>query len=90
MLHLYRDMLHLRRAEPALHAGTFRMIDRTDDVLAYERGAGGERLVVALNIGDADATVAELAGAEVLLSTAADAVDGAVLRARTAVVVKLR
>ena len=67
MLHLYRALLSLRRARPALAVGDFAMVDAADGVLAWERGHGGERLGVALNLtGEAKAT--PFAG-ELLLST---------------------
>ncbi|HZF68220.1 MAG TPA: DUF3459 domain-containing protein, partial [Gemmatirosa sp.] len=47
-LALYRRLLALRRAEPALRAGAFRLLPRQGDVLAYlrEDGAGGRFLVL--------------------------------------------
>jgi len=49
MLRLYRELLLLRRAEPALAIGDYRPLGVTADVLAYERSAGGRRLAIALN-----------------------------------------
>ena len=74
MLNLYRDLLHLRQAHPALQTGGFTMIDRTDEVVAYERMStthdGHRRVyVVALNLGDQPATVDELDGARLLACT---------------------
>jgi glycosidase len=48
-LHLYRELLALRRATPALHAGSFRRLEAPEGVLAFERRAGDERALVALN-----------------------------------------
>ena len=51
-LALYRRLLALRRAEPALAVGPFAPIAATDAVFAYARTApegGGRRFVVALN-----------------------------------------
>ncbi len=53
-LALHRDLLALRRARPALSVGDLALLDGTHpdrDVLAYERRAGDERLLVALNLG---------------------------------------
>ena len=48
---LPRRCCALRRAEPALSIGRFRAgRSRSDDVLAYERHHGDERLLVALNL----------------------------------------
>jgi oligo-1,6-glucosidase/alpha-glucosidase len=51
MLSLYRALLALRRSERALSLGGFKLIDAETDVLAYERGSGADRLLVALNFG---------------------------------------
>jgi alpha-glucosidase len=52
LLHLYRDLLALRRSTPALHRGDYRSLDGPDDVFAYERRAGDSRALVALNFSD--------------------------------------
>ena len=49
MLNLYCSLLALRRAEPALHAGMYRSFDAPEGIYAYERWAGGDRFLVALN-----------------------------------------
>jgi oligo-1,6-glucosidase/alpha-glucosidase len=53
MLALYRSLLALRRASPALALGTFALVESDAAVLAYERQADGERLLIALNLGAA-------------------------------------
>jgi alpha-glucosidase len=50
ILTLHRDLLALRRAEPALTAGAYRTVAVDGDVLAYLRG---DRVLVALNLGEA-------------------------------------
>jgi alpha-glucosidase len=40
--HLYRRALAIRRATPALYAGTLQLLDAPDGVLAYERRAPGD------------------------------------------------
>ncbi|HLY55341.1 MAG TPA: alpha-amylase family glycosyl hydrolase [Stellaceae bacterium] len=50
MLHLHRRLLALRRAHDALSLGDFARVDAEGDVLAFERRAGGQRLLVALNL----------------------------------------
>ena len=52
MLALYRDLLALRRAEPALAVGSYRTIEVTDDTLCFERRQGPRALSVALNFTD--------------------------------------
>jgi alpha-glucosidase len=78
-------LLAARRAHPALATGDFALLDTEGDVLAYARGHGVERLIVALNLGG-HAHRLELpdwAGdCRVLLSTVDDAAligNGAVL-----------
>lgn len=50
MLSLYRRLLALRRAHPALSIGDFALVDAPDGVLAYERSHGDTRLLVLLNL----------------------------------------
>ena len=52
ILHLCRDLIALRRVRAELHAGDAAPVEAPDDVWAWRRG---ERIVVALNHGDADA-----------------------------------
>ena len=67
LLSLYRRLLALRRATPALHAGALRVLgDVPETVFAYERlgdSAADARALVLLNVGDAEACVALPAGA---------------------------
>ena len=57
LLWLYKDLLALRRAHPALHRGTFRALDAPPDVFAYERRTDGELARVALNFANEPRTV---------------------------------
>jgi alpha-glucosidase len=68
ILSLYRSLLALRRAEPALNAGVYAPFIGTDQVLAYERRFEGRRLLIALNLTDREAS-AETSHLRVLLST---------------------
>lgn len=52
LLSLYRSLLALRRQHAALAIGDFALIDSHDNVLAFQRQHAGERLLVALNLGD--------------------------------------
>src|SRR5690606_424524 len=52
MLSLYRTLLALRRRHAALAIGTLALRDSADDVLAFERHHGDERLLIALNLSD--------------------------------------
>ncbi len=69
ILHLYRSLLQVRRDQPALHRGTFAMMDRDDDAIVYERGDGERRCVVVLNLGADAIAIEDLQGATVLVST---------------------
>jgi alpha-glucosidase len=54
MLSLYRRLIWYRKGSPALRGGDYRSLPGTpDDVYAYLRSAGEERLLVALNFGGA-------------------------------------
>ena len=71
MLILYRSLIALRRRMPALAAGAYRTVPLGENVLAYERVEGNQRLLIALNL-DSDAKPVRLpswAGTDVLLST---------------------
>ena len=50
MLSLYRALLALRRAEPALSIGSLHLLDGGEHVLAYRRDRGDSSLLVLLNL----------------------------------------
>jgi alpha-glucosidase len=74
-LALYRRLLALRRAEPALASGPFAALRAPDDLLAWIRKDGDRRFLVVLNLGREPASYAppvlRLSG-EVVLSTHLD------------------
>lgn len=79
MLALHRRLLHLRRTHAALSVGAIALIEAEGDVLAYERRAGEERLLVALNLGAKEQALSLpdwAAGYSVLLSTCTPASAG--------------
>jgi alpha-glucosidase len=49
MLQLYRKLLSVRRASPALRAGRLELMDPADGVIAYERIHDGDRRTVLVN-----------------------------------------
>ena len=51
MLTLYRQLIALRRAQPALHWGDYEALESEEEVLAYARNFKGQRVVVLLNFG---------------------------------------
>ena len=63
ILSLYRRLLSLRRAHPALHAGSYRALDDVPpDVFAWERRHGDDRALVFLCLGGAAREVSVGAG----------------------------
>jgi alpha-glucosidase len=71
MLELHRRLLALRRALPALHRGSYAPVPCGEDLLAFVREHGGERILVAINFAEMPRAFRPLAsvGGEVLLST---------------------
>lgn len=58
LLAFYRSLISLRRRTPALRIGTLVLVrDLPPGVLGYERAAGGQRLLIAANMGEARARV---------------------------------
>lgn len=54
LLHLYQQMIQIRRTHPALQHGSYRLV-YTDDkakLLVFERAYQGERILSVLNVGD--------------------------------------
>jgi alpha-glucosidase len=96
LLRLYRDLLSVRRAHPALAIGGYLGLIATGNVLAYVRHTPDERLLIALNLG-ADACelpFAALGPGCMLLSTHSDGgykmtMDGISLRGNEGVIVIL-
>jgi oligo-1,6-glucosidase/alpha-glucosidase len=67
MLSLYRALLKLRRAEPALSIGSIQSIQGSDHILAYQRRHGDSRLQILLNLSGTERRVPEGAGPGALL-----------------------
>jgi alpha-glucosidase len=57
ILHLYRDLLSLRRAEDALRTGGLDLVDLGPDVLAYHRGGW----LIVLNLGTSPVQLSQAA-----------------------------
>jgi glycosidase len=91
LLNLYRAVLGLRRAHPALSIGDIALAPVEGNVLSYARRCGDEHLFVALNLGGEEArfTLPEaFRGGRVLLSTLGEAVPGETLRPNEGVVIE--
>jgi alpha-glucosidase len=52
LLHLYRELIALRRRCPTLVTGTLPAIAAEGSILRYERSGSGKRLLILLNLGD--------------------------------------
>ncbi len=75
MLTLYRRLIELRRAEPALSVGDYAPVPAGDDVVAYMRKKEEKRILIVLNLGAQPRSfnVRQLEGqARVMLSTHLD------------------
>jgi len=58
MLSLYRRLIHLRSATPALTEGSYQSLDTSHKhIFAYEREKDGEKYLVILNFADVEKTV---------------------------------
>jgi alpha-glucosidase len=69
-LELYRRLISLRRATPALQHGSFRAVRAAPDVFAYVREHDADRVLIALNFAPFPRPLPDEAdGARVLLST---------------------
>jgi alpha-glucosidase len=72
LFNLYRRLIALRRTRPSLSIGSYRPLMAGGDLLLYERAAEGDRVLVALNMGNAPVKAGfpskELAGTLLLSS----------------------
>ncbi|MGN7159662.1 alpha-amylase family glycosyl hydrolase [Sphingomonas sp. SAFR-052] len=87
MLTLYRRLLALRRATPALATGAISDVRAEGDVLTYVRSHGTDRYRIALNLGHAPAAIT-LEPGTVVLSTH-DAATATTLRPDEALILKV-
>jgi oligo-1,6-glucosidase/alpha-glucosidase len=88
MLSLTRELLRLRRNEPALAVGNYCPVASQGSLLAYERRAGSARLLVMLNLGTEAMPLPEAAQrGQRLLSTLSGAAND--LRGNEGLIVRL-
>jgi alpha-glucosidase len=92
ILHLYRSLLHLRRATPALQTGRFQWLDAVSDAatraagdtsLAYHRG---EEWTIVLALGDQPVELAQAVAVEVATDVSLVGATLTVVPAGTAIV----
>jgi alpha-glucosidase len=69
LLAFTRDCLRLRRADRALREGSMRILEAGEQILSFERAAGGERLRCTFNLSNSSAPFA--AAGEPLIGTGA-------------------
>jgi alpha-glucosidase len=75
VLNLYRALIELRKATPALVAGSYAPVAATGDLLAYRREYEGDVLLIVLNLGGDPISIGPGTMAfpgEILLSTNLD------------------
>ena len=74
ILSLYRRLLSIRREYPALNSGTFGLVSVQENLLAYERTSGEEKILVCLNFGDTAQPISGqgFSGSRILASTYLD------------------
>lgn len=75
ILSLYRALIRLRRAEPALSVGDYRPRSAGENILSYERHHQGRRFLVALNMSGESRSLNGLPAGRLLVSTALDRWD---------------
>jgi alpha-glucosidase len=76
-LHLYRRLLHLRAAEPALQLGDYRPIFNDDCIYAFQRQHAADRFSVLINFHNRPVDMPSLPGAsEIVISTDAQRTTG--------------
>ena len=75
ILHLYRELLCVRRGSPALTAGTLQMLPASSELLAYRRRLRDDERVVIVNFSDQTETI-EIDGAWTIELTSGDDVGG--------------
>jgi alpha-glucosidase len=84
LLSLYRHLIELRRAEPALSVGEFAALPAGEDLVAYVRQTDDRRILVLLNLGG-EARSFDLAGlkcrSRLLLSSLLDRPSGELINA---------
>ncbi|MBL8629822.1 MAG: DUF3459 domain-containing protein [Rhodospirillaceae bacterium] len=80
MLALYRNLITLRKNEPALSIGAYGKITAQDDVLVYERVHDGRTLCIYLNFDAASSSIKIARPATILLSTRTDRIETDITR----------
>jgi alpha-glucosidase len=80
LLHLYRQLIRLRKQTPALHSGDYAPLRSHNDVLAFERFSPTEKLNIALNLTHQPRRMDFASDGNIVLSTHLDRKDSTVER----------
>jgi alpha-glucosidase len=75
ILSLYRALIRLRCAEPALSVGAYTPVAADETILSYERRHGDRHLLIALNMSGASQALSNFHSGRVLVSTCLDRPD---------------
>jgi alpha-glucosidase len=89
MLSLYRALLQLRRAEPALSIGVIQLLEAGDGVLAYQRSHGETRFLIALNLSAVSRELGMPIGGQPIISTLDPRPFNGTLRPNEGVILRL-
>jgi len=75
LLHLYRELLALRKRSAALHRGDYKPLRSRNDILAYERFTESEKFTIALNLTHEPRRMPGIGQGKIVLSTMLDQTD---------------
>jgi alpha-glucosidase len=72
ILHLYRELIRIRKKVPALCIGDYRPLRSRNDILAYERFTSTDRFTIALNLTHEGRLLEQIGKGSIVLSTRLD------------------
>jgi alpha-glucosidase len=72
ILHLYRELIALRKRTPALTSGEYAPLRSRNDILAYERFTETERFGIALNLSHEPRRIEHFETGKIVISTLLD------------------
>jgi alpha-glucosidase len=75
ILHLYKELIALRKATPALHSGEYAPLRSRNDILCYQRFTDQEKFTIALNLTHDARRLEEIDEGDIVLSTLLDRRD---------------
>jgi alpha-glucosidase len=95
ILHLYRELIALRKSTPALHSGEYAPLRSRNDILCYQRFTDQEKFTIALNLTHDARRLEDIGAGDIVLSTWLDRRDvpvapQQVLRPDEGIIVRMR